>query len=244
MKSYKHLQLAMLFLLFAFIGLGCESGYTIMGLVEDSLGEPISEVTIDFSNGSDSVLTNSSGYWNKSIVRGPVVVTARKFGWSFSPDNYLLTEASRADFVGTQNPISLQGFASKRRTALPGMWYISYLLGELDFEVRMSPTSIAIPGDGEFNGSIPDGALITRVSVTVNISHENPTEIEIWVTTDSSSSRLDFFEFPVKTMALTHIWDGLPAQDRIFHIRIHDPIFFNNGKLNDVLVELDWVLLK
>lgn len=243
MKSHRYLSYAILFFLVIALGLGCESGYTIMGMVEDPLGEPVSEVTIDFSNGSDPVITNSSGYWSKSSIIGPVVVTARKFGWSFSPDNYILTEASRADFIGTSNPVSLQGSASKRRTALPGMWFISYLLGDLDFEVRMSPSSMTIPGDGELSASIPDGALITRVSITINITHEAPTEVEIWVTTDGSSSRLDFLEFPVKPMVSTHIWDGLPAQDRVFHIRIHDPVFFNNGKLNDVLVELEWVLL-
>ena len=51
MKSHKYLSYGILFFLAIAFGLGCESGYTIMGMVESNLGEPVSEVTIDFSTG-------------------------------------------------------------------------------------------------------------------------------------------------------------------------------------------------
>lgn len=243
MKASSYILILLISLLVAITGLGCELGYTVYGVVTDGLGDPISEVTIDFSNGSDSVFTNLSGYWSKANVRGPVVVSARKFGWSFSPNNYLITEEAEANFIGSPESFAEHGSVSKRRTALPGMWYISYLLGDLDFAVKMSPASITIPGDGELSGSIPEGALITRVSVTINIAHDNPTEIVVWATTDDSDNQLAFNEFPNRTTEITHIWDGLTAMDRIFHIRTHDPVLINNGKINDVLIELDWVLL-
>lgn len=230
-----------LVLLFVVIGgLGCEVGYVIVGEVIDAEGKPISEVTIDFSNNAESVLTNQSGYWSKAKIIGPVVVTARKIGWTFSPDNHLVQEATKVDFIGTPEAVAQLGIVSKRRNALPYQWLISYLIGDLDFEIKMSPKSISILGDGDLSDIILDGALISRFQITVNLTHEKPSEIVVWVTSDGSTNRLTLDD---SFTAVTHIWDGLTAKDRSFHVRIHDPVLNNNGKLNDVLIEIEWMIL-
>lgn len=241
MKKTTVLKWILLLLAIGLCGLGCEIGYVVIGEVKDTEGKPISEVTIDFSNGSESVLTNLNGYWSKPHISGPVVITARKIGWTFTPNNHIVQEAAKVDFVGTPESISLNGSASKRRTALPFQWLIFYsIINDLDFEIRMSPKSMTILGDGELSDPIPDGAIISRFKVTVDLTHEKPSELVVWVTTEGSVSQLTLDS---SLTAVTHVWDGLTAKDRSFHIMIHDPVLANNGKLNDVLIEIEWILV-
>ena len=78
--------------------------YFISGYTKDSSGNPISGVTISFSNGSQSAVTNSNGHWSKNGLSGQVTVTPSLSGYTFSPPSKTVSSAdSNVNFTGTEN---------------------------------------------------------------------------------------------------------------------------------------------
>jgi serine protease len=74
----------------------------VSGYVKDSSGNPISNVSMNFSGGYSSVSTDQNGYWHKENMVGPVTVTPSKANWTFSPSSKTLTKSeSNVNFTGT-----------------------------------------------------------------------------------------------------------------------------------------------
>jgi hypothetical protein len=70
------------------------SSYSISGYVrESSTNSPMSDVTLSFSNGGGSVVTNNAGYYTKSFNCGwSGTVTISKDGFDVNPQNRLYTD--------------------------------------------------------------------------------------------------------------------------------------------------------
>lgn len=66
--------------------------YNVSGNVTDNQGNPISQVAIKFSNGFDTVYTNSAGQWQKTGLGGTVTISASKVGYNFSPSEYVVDD--------------------------------------------------------------------------------------------------------------------------------------------------------
>ena len=76
------------------------ASYPVSGYVTNSQGNGVSGVNISFSNGLPSVITNSQGYWSQSGLSGSVVITPSLSGYTFSPPNQTVTQASNnVDFI-------------------------------------------------------------------------------------------------------------------------------------------------
>ncbi|MGC8638001.1 MAG: carboxypeptidase-like regulatory domain-containing protein, partial [Athalassotoga sp.] len=98
-RQNKIILVVLLFIVLAFVLSGCVSPvnnqpYSVSGYVRDIQGNPISGVTISFSNGYSSVITNSQGYWSASGLTGNVIVTPLYSGYSFSPSSITVSSAS------------------------------------------------------------------------------------------------------------------------------------------------------
>ena len=104
-RQNKIILVVLLFIVLAFVLSGCVSlvnnqPYSVSGYVRDIQGNPISGVTISFSNGYSSVITNSQGYWSASGLTGNVIVTPLYSGYSFSPSSITVSSASsNVDFT-------------------------------------------------------------------------------------------------------------------------------------------------
>ncbi len=76
--------------------------YSVSGYVRDTSENPVNGVTISFSGGYSSVITNSNGYWSKDGLSGSVVVTPSKSGWTFTPASTTVAGAKNdVNFIGT-----------------------------------------------------------------------------------------------------------------------------------------------
>jgi len=63
-----------------------QNSIDISGYTKDANDNIISGVTMTFSNGGGTVVTNSNGFYRKAVNRGwSGRVTPSKSGWSFSP---------------------------------------------------------------------------------------------------------------------------------------------------------------
>ncbi|MBU1545115.1 MAG: T9SS type A sorting domain-containing protein, partial [Proteobacteria bacterium] len=78
----------------------------ISGYVRDGSSNPISDVTITFSNSGGATTTNSSGYYEKTVTSGwSGTATPSKTGWTFSPTNRpytnVTTDQTNQNYTGT-----------------------------------------------------------------------------------------------------------------------------------------------
>ena len=80
--------------------------YTVSGFVgRDYDGQAIEGVTINFSNGAASVVTDKDGKWSKSGLTDQIEVTPVYEGWSFYPSSKTIVPgSSNVDFTGTNGP--------------------------------------------------------------------------------------------------------------------------------------------
>lgn len=69
--------------------------YTISGYVKDASNASISGVTVNFSNSAGSAITNSSGYYSKTVPYGwSGSATPEKPGYTFTPANHTYTSVN------------------------------------------------------------------------------------------------------------------------------------------------------
>ena len=77
------------------------TSYSVSGKVTDEKGNGIADVTIGFSNGIASVITNAQGFWTQSGLTGTVTVTPTKAGKVFDPVSISVSNANSAvNFTG------------------------------------------------------------------------------------------------------------------------------------------------
>jgi hypothetical protein len=92
--------------------------FTASGRITQS-GQGLAGITLNFSGGLDSVVTDAQGNWSKSGLTGSVIVTPTHSDWVFSPTNAILTEQnSQADFTAT--PSATQQFTASGRITQSG----------------------------------------------------------------------------------------------------------------------------
>lgn len=70
------------------------SRYTISGRVADQSGNGIQSVTIGFSEGHESSLTDEDGYWIQEGLSGPITVTPKRMGYTFNPSDLIVDKPS------------------------------------------------------------------------------------------------------------------------------------------------------
>ncbi|MGM0438756.1 MAG: carboxypeptidase-like regulatory domain-containing protein, partial [Bacillota bacterium] len=81
---------------------GQNMDYDVSGKITDDNGDPISNVNINFSNGSSSVTTGTNGEWSKSGLGGLVTITPEKEGYIFTPGSEDVTDGrDDVDFTGS-----------------------------------------------------------------------------------------------------------------------------------------------
>lgn len=90
--------------------------YAVHGVVKDEDGQPLEGVSIVSSSGQLAV-SNSSGRWSMSGLRGTNRISASLDGWSFHPPEHVVTgETHRLEFVGTANFTPVQGLIASDTT--------------------------------------------------------------------------------------------------------------------------------
>ena len=68
--------------------IGIQNNYQVSGTVTyEENGEPIPEVEITFSDGSESSYTDSQGNWTKNGLNGDITITPKLEDWQFIPSN-------------------------------------------------------------------------------------------------------------------------------------------------------------
>ncbi len=103
MKKYQVLLLVLPIILLGVILSGCMSPsvstYSVSGCVTYN-GNGLSGVTMSFSDGLPSVVTNSQGEWSQSGLTGSVVVTPSLSGYTFTPSSLTVSGAdNNVDFT-------------------------------------------------------------------------------------------------------------------------------------------------
>lgn len=90
--------------------------YAVHGMVKDKDGQPLEGVSIVSSSGRLAV-SNSSGLWSMSGLRGTNRISASLDGWSFDPPEHVVTGETRGlEFVGTANFTPVQGLIASDTT--------------------------------------------------------------------------------------------------------------------------------
>lgn len=85
-----------------FVGAETVPPYAVSGRVTDGLGNGVQGVTISFTGGFGSVVTDASGNWSQSGLTAAATVTPSKQGWTFSPSSKSVSgAASDVSFSGT-----------------------------------------------------------------------------------------------------------------------------------------------
>ncbi|MCD6463272.1 MAG: hypothetical protein J7L52_06235, partial [Thermotogae bacterium] len=79
--------------------------YKIWGYVKDSSGNGVGGVTITFSKGYGSVVTDKNGYWEKEGFSGRVKVTPQKIGWAFEPQSFEVNGPEELYFRANNMPM-------------------------------------------------------------------------------------------------------------------------------------------
>ncbi len=100
-------------LCFLMAGCGSKAGgsYAVSGRITkiDDPQQGLEGVTIAFSGGHGTAMTDSSGNWSKTGLNGLVTITPAKEGWAFDPPSKQVTKAaSNVDFVATYIPIQFE----------------------------------------------------------------------------------------------------------------------------------------
>lgn len=92
---------------------GTPQTYTVGGYVNDSNNQGLSGVTLTFTGGftgSTQSLIAPAGAWSMSGLKGTVIITPSKPGWSFSPVSKTVTqETPSIVFVGTDKVYNISG---------------------------------------------------------------------------------------------------------------------------------------
>ena len=83
---------------------GTKKSYEVAGIVEDNDGNPIPNVTLNFSDGSASVKTGTEGKWQKAGLTGEITIVPELENWKFKPSNITVTSIDNKrediDFIG------------------------------------------------------------------------------------------------------------------------------------------------
>ena len=83
--------------------------FSVSGEVLDADGNGIAGVTVGFSGGFGTAVTDSNGKWSKDGLSGNVTVTPVKEGWVFDPESIEVTKATESrddiDFIGADEVI-------------------------------------------------------------------------------------------------------------------------------------------
>lgn len=61
-----------------------DAPFSMDGYVYDSYGKPVPDVTVSFSGGFGTAITNSDGFYSKSGLSGQVFIKPQKDGWEFN----------------------------------------------------------------------------------------------------------------------------------------------------------------
>lgn len=103
MKRLSFALFTILIITIALGGSGCGNCYAVYGRVADELDQGIANVMIAFSGGdSGTTNTDANGNWSKVGLKGTVLVTPSRTGWTFDPVNKQVTKAaSNVNFVAT-----------------------------------------------------------------------------------------------------------------------------------------------
>lgn len=143
--------------LIALVLSGCmKTSYAVSGYVRTASGAGLANVTISFSNGLSSVMTDSNGHWSAAGLTGDTVITPSLGDYSFSPSSLTTANASNAvDFTaiaplggiwtGSNNNFSMKlvvtDLNSGNVTALMGMTPQSTLAAMNGFFMPLSDLS-------------------------------------------------------------------------------------------------------
>ncbi len=103
----KKISIFLLVILMLFLLAGCEQlyfkDYEAYGVVKDSSGVGIDSATVNFSDGS-SVKTLGDGSWKKTGLRGTIIITPFKDGYTFTPSSKKLLQLdenkNNIEFIG------------------------------------------------------------------------------------------------------------------------------------------------
>ncbi len=96
---------------------GTKDAVPISGDVRDSANNGIGGVSVAFSNGGATVITNATGHYSTSVSSGwNGTSTATKDNWTFTPVSYtypaVTTELTDQDYVGTDLTLGVNGMFS------------------------------------------------------------------------------------------------------------------------------------
>jgi len=84
---------------------GFKGEYKVWGYVKDSSGNGVEGVTITFSRGYGSVVTDKNGYWEKKGLSGRVKITPQKMGWAFEPQSFEVDGPEKLHFNANNMPM-------------------------------------------------------------------------------------------------------------------------------------------
>jgi len=185
---------------------GCGSSkksktYSVRGQVIDHYG--IEGVTINFSGGYESVITDEYGGWSKSGLKGKVTITPSKEGMSFDPPSLTVSAETnnivfklKKDYYavsGTVQDQNGEGIEDVEISFLPigllaktdsnGNWFRDGLFGDITIipykeNYRFSPSSINIDisdasNNITFEGTYDDGIPSVPTGLSATITEDS-----------------------------------------------------------------------
>jgi inhibitor of cysteine peptidase len=160
------------------------STYTIDGYVQDSAGNGISGVTVDFGGSQPAVTTSSSGYYSQTgFGDGSYTVSASRSGYAFSPYEDTVTVSGGAvthDITGSEfTPTSLPFSDDFESGSLGNAWAI-----ETDYEGRTNVgTGHAYAGSYSLNLDDSTGNVIDSHAAAIlalDLSGQSDVELSFW----------------------------------------------------------------
>ena len=99
--------------------IGIQNNYQVSGTVEDSNGNPISDITISFSNG-ETTKTGTDGSWTMNGLKGEVTITPESEDYTFAPSTKNVSEeTTNILFTGTKKTYQVSGTVTYEENGEP-----------------------------------------------------------------------------------------------------------------------------
>jgi len=115
MKKYRFAHVVVAIALMSLIS-GCfgisstaPGTYSVSGIVVDSDGNGIEDVTLAFFKGFGTAKTNSAGEWRKNGLRGTVKISPSKDGYVFAPSSCEVSVPSDSVYFTGSNSVAAKG---------------------------------------------------------------------------------------------------------------------------------------
>ena len=158
----------------------------IEGYVRDSYNNPISDVTITFSNSGGNTTTNSSGYYQKYVLYGwSGTATPSLSGWTFSPKNIpynnVTSNQSIKNYTGSVLDITAPS-APTNLSSNPSSWtYFNTFY--IDWTNPIDPSGIVAYWYklGNTPTSNSDGVRTTNKPFTITNANQGGQSIYVWL---------------------------------------------------------------